>query len=119
MSIANGFRVSKMPFPTKPAPLPPPDVGDALLSLRQKIDRVDDALYELLALRMLHSRDTRVFKKITRCPIRENEVMERLCQKKEAIDRKMVREIWSCIFKYSRDAQDRTTHATQLVSYEE
>jgi len=92
MSFTNGFRVSKMPFPiTKPKP------G----TLRQKIDRVDDALYELLITRMLYSRETRVSK---------NEVLKRLCEKKGGIEKEMIHEIWSCIFRYSLDAPKRDSY---------
>jgi chorismate mutase len=116
LNRTSGFRVSKMPFPTRIAPQSQstqqsPSSDDVLATLRHKIDRVDDALYELLVLRMIHSGETRLFKKKTRCAIRENEVFERLCEKNGGIHSKMVREIWSCIFKYSREEQDRSFSA--------
>ena len=78
----------------------------ALNLLRNKIDRVDDALYYLLTLRIMLTNETRIYKRRVGCPEREKQILDRLhVSGGNRLSRDMINEVWNVIFRHSRDAQ--------------
>ena len=84
--------------------IPPP--RDIMLSiLRQKIDHMDNHIYNLLAIRLKLAEETVRFKTNITSPEREASIIERL-SRKGRLDRALVEGMWTQIFEESRRLQE-------------
>ena len=72
--------------------------------IRYKIDRIDDAIYELLRVRMKYAKKTTKFKTTVQSTEREQSILNRL-KSKDGLEKEFVEEIWQPIFNYSRVIQ--------------
>jgi chorismate mutase len=85
--------------------IPPP--RDIMLSiLRQKIDHMDNHIYNLLAIRLKLAEETARFKTNITCSDRETAIIDRL-SRKGRVNRDLVETMWTRIFEESRRLQEK------------
>jgi len=77
-----------------------------LFLIRQKIDNIDDSIYELLEHRFQMARLTRHYKSDTFDMRREHEILERLMSKGR-LPPECVHDVWTTIMTHSKKEQNK------------
>jgi chorismate mutase len=80
--------------------------------IRKKIDLIDDQIYHLTNKRIQHAKRLQQLKPCIRDPVREVAIVSRL-QKKEKLEKRFVREMWSLLFKQSYIIQEKELEKNQ------
>lgn len=80
--------------------------------IRKNIDVIDDQIYFLTYQRIQYAKHLQKLKPSIRDPVREVAIISRL-QKKEKLEKKFVRDIWSLLFKQSYVIQEKELEKLQ------
>lgn len=94
-----------LPFPLSFLIPPPRDIF--LHILRQKIDHMDNRIYNLVAIRMKLAQETVHYKTNITNPERESKIIDRLSRKGRLQD-DFVKTMWTHIFTESRRLQEKS-----------